>query len=359
MSFSIGIVGLPNVGKSTMFKALTKQQVDASNYPFCTIDPNVGTVQVPDERLDQLASIYPSEKTLPTTIEFVDIAGLVKGASEGEGLGNKFLSNIREVDAIAQVVRHFEDDNIIHVSGKVDPEDDVTTINLELILADLAMVSKRLETAKRAAKDVTKKDEAKIAQALQKIEDALNNNQLASTVNLDDEELRVIKDLRLLTLKPMLFVFNVAEDQLGKEITRPSWVPESAPIVQVSAKIESELSELTDEDAQEMLSDLGQNESGLARLIKGGYELLNLQTYFTCGPKETRAWTIKEGATGPQAAGEIHTDFEEGFIRAEVIDWKDFVEYKGESGARDAGKLRTEGKEYVMNDGDVCHFLFS
>lgn len=359
MSFSIGIVGLPNVGKSTLFKALTKQQVDANNYPFCTIDPNVGVVEVPDQRLDKLAAIYPSEKVLPTTIEFVDIAGLVKGASEGEGLGNKFLANIRDVDAIAQVVRHFEDGDIVHVAGEVNPENDVTTINLELILADLATVSKRLQTAQRAAKDPSNKEEVKMAAVLEKIENALNANQLASTVELNEDEELLIKDLRLLTRKPMLFVFNVNEEDLGKEITRPSWVPENAPIVQVSAKIESELAELDDNEAKEMLADLGQTESGLDRLIKGGYELLDLLTFFTCGPKETRAWTVPKGAKAPQAAGRIHTDFEKGFIRAEVIFWEDFVEQKGESGARDAGKLGTEGKDYVMRDGDVCHFLFN
>jgi len=359
MSFSIGIVGLPNVGKSTMFKALTKQQVDASNYPFCTIDPNVGVVEVPDGRLDKLAAVYPSEKTLPTTIEFVDIAGLVKGASEGEGLGNKFLGNIKDVDAIAQVVRHFEDGDIVHVAGEVNPENDVTTINLELILSDLALVSKRLQTAQRAAKNAANKEEVKMASALEKIEKALNENKLASTVELTDDEKLLVKDLRLLTMKPMLFVFNVNEEDLGKEITRPSWVPENAPIVQVSAKIESELAELDDAEAKEMLADLGQTESGLDRLITAGYELLDLLTFFTCGPKETRAWTVKKGATAPQGAGRIHTDFEKGFIRAEVIFWEDFVEYKGEAGARDAGKSGTEGKDYILKDGDVCHFLFS
>ncbi len=359
MSFSIGIVGLPNVGKSTLFKALTKQQVDASNYPFCTIDPNVGVVEVPDERLDKLAAVYPSEKILPTTIEFVDIAGLVKGASEGEGLGNKFLGNIKDVDAIAQVVRHFEDGDIVHVSGQVNPENDVTTINLELILSDLALVSKRLQTAKRAAKNVANKEEGKMAAALEKIEAALNDNKLASSVSLTNDEKLIVKDLRLLTMKPMLFVFNVSEENLGKEITRPAWVPDNAPIVQVSAKIESELSELEDDEAKEMLADLGQTESGLDRLITAGYELLNLLTFFTCGPKETRAWTVKKGGTAPNGAGRIHTDFEKGFIRAEVIFWEDFVQFKGEAGAREAGKLGTEGKEYILRDGDVCHFLFS
>lgn len=340
-----------------MFKALTKQQVDASNYPFCTIDPNVGVVKVPDERLDQLSQVYPSEQVLPTTVEFVDIAGLVKGASEGEGLGNKFLANIRDVDAIAQVVRHFEDGDIIHVAGEVNPENDVSTINLELILSDLALVSKRLETAKRASKDAAKKEEAKIASALEKIETALNNNQLANSVALEDDEKLAIKDLRLLTMKPMLYVFNVSESELTKEIPKPAWIPEGTPMVKISAKIESELGELSDEEAKEMLADLGIKESGLDSLTKASYQLLNLLTFFTVGPKETRAWTVTNGSTAPNAAGVIHTDFEEKFIRAEIVDWKDFVEFKGDAGAREAGKLRTEGKDYIMQDGDVCHFL--
>ncbi len=359
MSFSIGIVGLPNVGKSTTFKALTRKQVDASNYPFCTIDPNVGVVKVPDARIDQLASVYPSEKILPTTIEFVDIAGLVKGASQGEGLGNKFLENIRGVDAIAQVVRTFDDGNIIHVAGKVDPESDINTINLELILADLSLVEKRLKNAQSAAKNPNDKEAKKEAEAFAKLFEALNNNQFASTVSLNEDETEIVKSLRLLTMKPMLYLLNVDENELTKEITRPAWLAQDAVIVRICAKIESELAELSPEDAKSMLEDLGMRESGLDQLIKASYQLLNLETFFTCGPKETRAWTMEKGTKAPQAAGKIHTDFEKGFIRAEVINWKDFVEYKGESGARDAGKLRTEGKEYVMQDGDVCHFLFN
>lgn len=359
MSFSIGIVGLPNVGKSTTFKALTRKQVDANNYPFCTIDPNVGVVQVPDERVDKLAAVYPSEKVLPTTIEFVDIAGLVKGASAGEGLGNKFLENIRGVDAIAQVVRNFEDGDIIHVAGKVDPQEDIEIINTELILADLATVSKRLETAKRAGKNPNDKDSQKLAAVLEKLAEALNANKLASTVELSEDEELTIKEFRLLTRKPMLFVVNVSEEELQKEFKRPEWIPAEAEVVRVSARVESELAELEPEEAKEMLADMGLQESGLDMLIRASYKLLNLETYFTCGPKETRAWTITKGTKAPQAAGKIHGDFEKGFIRAEVMQWQDFVEYGGESGAREAGKLRTEGKEYVFQDGDVAHFLFN
>lgn len=359
MSFSIGIVGLPNVGKSTLFKALTRVQVEAANYPFCTIDPNVGVVKVPDSRLDQLATICPSEKILPTTIEFVDIAGLVKGASQGEGLGNQFLSNIRDCHAIAQVVRVFESGDIIHVAGKVDPESDVSTINLELILADFAAVDKRLQTAKRTLKSGTTKEAEKIVATLTKVWEALNNNKLASTVELADDELPTIRELRLLTSKPMLYVLNTSEEQLSKPLVRPNWIDPKAVIVRICAQVESELADLPTEEAKAMLSDLGLQQSGLDQLIKASYELLNLQTFFTIGPKEAKAWTMKTGTKAPQAAGIIHTDFEKGFIRAEVITWQDFVQFKGESGAREQGKLRTEGKEYVMNDGDVCHFLFN
>ncbi len=359
MSFSIGIVGLPNVGKSTTFKALTRKQVDASNYPFCTIDPNVGVVTVPDERIDKLAAVYPSEQVLPTTIEFVDIAGLVKGASAGEGLGNKFLENIRGVDAIAQVVRNFEDGDIVHVAGKVNPADDIEIINTELILADLATVSKRLDTAKRAGKNPNDKESQKLAVVLEKINTALEAGELASTVALEEDEKAIIAEFRLLTRKPMLFVVNVSEEELTKDFTRPSWIPAEAEVVRVSARVESELAELEPEEAKMMLEELGLKESGLDQLIKASYKLLNLETYFTCGPKETRAWTITVGTKAPQAAGKIHGDFEKGFIRAEVMTWQDFVEYKGEAGAREAGKLRTEGKEYVFKDGDVAHFLFN
>lgn len=359
MSFSIGIVGLPNVGKSTLFKALTRVQVEAANYPFCTIDPNVGVVKVPDERLDALSKICPSEKVLPTTIEFVDIAGLVKGASQGEGLGNQFLSNIRDCKAIAQVVRVFESGDIIHVAGKVDPESDVNTINLELILADFAVVDKRLQTAKKSLKSGSTKEQEKLVATLTKLYDALNANKLASTVQLADDEVPVVNELRLLTSKPMLYVLNVSEEQLTKPLVRPTWMDANAPIVRINAQIESELADLPPEEAKAMLKDLGLQESGLDQLIKASYKLLNLQTFFTVGPKEAKAWTVKTGATAPQAAGVIHTDFEKGFIRAEVINWQDFITYKGEAGCRDNGKLRTEGKEYIMRDGDVCHFLFN
>ncbi|MBI4122337.1 MAG: redox-regulated ATPase YchF [Parcubacteria group bacterium] len=359
MSFSIGIVGLPNVGKSTLFKALTRIQVEAANYPFCTIDPNVGVVKVPDERLDQLSKVCPSELVLPTTIEFVDIAGLVKGAAQGEGLGNKFLSNIRDCSAIAQVVRVFESGDIIHVAGKVDPQSDVSTINLELILADLAAVDKRLDTAKRTLKSGASKDNEKVIAALTKVHAALNANQLASTVELTDDEQPIIKEMRLLTSKPMLYVLNVSEEQLSKPLERPTWMDTSAPVVRICAQVEGELADLPPEEAQGMLEGLGLKESGLAQLIKASYQLLNLQTFFTVGPKEAKAWTIKRATKAPQAAGVIHTDFEKGFIRAEVINWQDFVALKGEAGCRDQGKLRTEGKEYVMADGDVCHFLFN
>lgn len=359
MSFSIGIVGLPNVGKSTLFKALTKKQVDAQNYPFCTIDPNVGVVKVPDERIDQLASVYPSEQVLATTIEFTDIAGLVKGASQGEGLGNKFLQHIKEVDAIAHVVRDFKNDNIIHVAGQINPTDDISVIHTELILADLALAEKRLETAKRSLKSGSDKDTEKLAGALEKLVAAMNENKLASTVELTEDEEQLVSQLNFLTKKPMLFVVNLSEEDFAAQPQRPSYIPADAPVVFVSAKVEAELSELSPEEAKEMLQGLGIKESGLDQMIRESYKLLNLITYFTCGPKETRAWTIEVDTKAPQAAGVIHTDFEKGFIRAEVIDWKDFVDLKGESKAREAGKLRTEGKDYTMQDGDVCHFLFN
>ena len=346
MSFSIGIVGLPNVGKSTLFKALTKKQVDAANYPFCTIDPNVGTVAVPDERIDALAKVSESAKVLPTTIEFVDIAGLVKGASKGEGLGNKFLANIREVDAIVQVVRNFSDSNVIHVHNKVDPDSDKQTINLELILADLDTATKRRDKLTKMARGQDK-EAIKALAVIEKIYAALENEQLASSVMLDDDEQLAISDLHLLTRKPMLYVHNVDEDQVQPD----------SDFITISAKIEAELSELSPEDAKAFLADLGVTESGLDKLIKAAYKLLNLITYFTSGPTETRAWTIQQGTLAPQAAGVIHTDFEKGFIRAEVINWQKLVEAGGEAAAKEKGIMRTEGKNYEVQDGDVMHFL--
>lgn len=348
MSFSIGIVGLPNVGKSTLFKALTKKQVDAANYPFCTIDPNVGVVAVPDERLEKLAKVSSSAKIVPTTIEFIDIAGIVKGASQGEGLGNKFLANIREVDAIVQVIRQFGDENVIHVAGKVDPESDQAVINMELMLADLATVEKRHDTNSKEVR-AGKKEALEVQPILEKLKAGLEAGQLARDIITDEEERLLVKDLCLLTMKPMIYVLNVDEDKVFQE----------TDFLTVSAKIEAELSELPEEEAREYLKDLKLDASGLDRLIVKAYNTLNLITYFTSGEMETKAWTIKVGTKAPQAAGVIHTDFEKGFIRAEVVNWQDLVEAGGEAKAREKGLIRLEGKEYVMNDGDVCHFRFA
>lgn len=348
MSFSIGIVGLPNVGKSTLFKALTRKQVDASNYPFCTIDPNVGVVPVPDERLEQLAKVSNSAKIVPTTIEFVDIAGLVKGASQGEGLGNKFLANIREVDAIIQVVRQFSDSNVIHVDGKVNPESDKETINMELILADLQTVEKKIDTN---AKEVRagKKEAKEIEPILAKLKSGLDSGQLAHDIITEPEEIEPLKELHLLTIKPMIYVLNVDEDKIFQD----------TDYLTVSAKIEAELSELPEAEAKEYLKDLSLDSSGLDRLIVKAYETLNLITYITSGEMETKAWTIRRGTRAPQAAGVIHTDFEKGFIRAEIINWKDLVDVGGEIKAKEKGLIRLEGKDYIMADGDVAHFRFS
>lgn len=346
MSFSIGIVGLPNVGKSTLFKALTKKQVDASNYPFCTIDPNVGTVGVPDERLDKLAKLSNSKKIIYTTIEFVDIAGLVKDAHKGEGLGNKFLANIREVDAIVQVLRHFTDKNVTHVAGIIDPESDKETINLELIFADLETLKKRID---KNVKGLHANDkEAKILEPiLNNLKIGLESGSLGSEIITDEKEKELIKDMSLLTMKPMIYVLNVDEDNIYQET---DYIP-------ISAKIESELSELSKEEAKEMLKELELSSSGLDKLIKASYDILGLITFLTTGPAESRAWTIKKGAKAPQAAGVIHTDFEKNFIKAEVIDWNDLVEEGSEATAKEKGLIRLEGKEYVIKDGDTCHFM--
>ncbi len=350
MSFSIGIVGLPNVGKSTLFKALTKKQVDASNYPFCTIEPNVGVVAVPDERLDALSKLNNSEKTIYTTIEFVDIAGLVKGASKGEGLGNKFLANIREVDAILQVVRRFKDENVIHVHGVVNPKSDREVIDLELILADLEIVSKILDKASSKIRGAHDKNDEKYFETLSKIKNTLESEKMISTLSLSDEEKLLIKSLNFLTLKPMLYCYNVDEEEVNDE---------SQDGIAICAKIESELAELSNEDAKEYMTSLGMKETGLNKLIKESYKALNLITYLTSGPKESRAWTVETGSRAPQAAGKIHTDFEKGFIRAEVINWHDLLECGGEVNAKEKGLIRLEGKDYVVKDGDTMVFRFA
>ena len=348
MSFSIGIVGLPNVGKSTLFKALTKKQIDCANYPFCTIDPNVGVVPVPDERLAHLAQVSKSKKTVPTTIEFVDIAGLVKGAYKGEGLGNKFLANIREVDAIVQVVRQFSDVNVTHVSGQVNPESDREVINTELMLADLQTVEKRFQANEKEAR-AGQKEALEVQPILQKLKDGLEAGKLASEIVIDPTEKLLIMDLSLLTLKPMIYVLNVDEDKIFQEMD----------FLTISAKIEAELAELPEAEAKDYLHELQLEASGLDRLIVKAYQALDLITFFTSGEMETKAWTIRRGTKAPQAAGVIHTDFEKGFIRAEIINWRDLVKSGGEVGAREKGLLRLEGKDYIMKDGDVTHFRFS
>lgn len=352
MSLQIGIVGLPNVGKSTLFKALTKIQVDASNYPFCTIDPNVGVVPVPDERLDKLAAMAHSKKIVPAAIEFVDIAGLVAGAHKGEGLGNKFLANIREVDAIVQVVREFSDNNVVHVHGKVDPKSDVEVINLELIMADIQQIDNALEKLRKKAKGQDKTAVAEV-EILEKIKAALTAGQLANTVVLDPEkEEPLITHHCLLTRKPILYVVNVDEDAVAT-------APAIAGAITISAKIEAELSELPEAEAKDMMEALGMQETGLAKLITASYELLNLQSFLTTGEDETRAWTIKKGTAAPQAAGVIHTDFAEKFIRAEVVSWDKLLEAGSWSAAKEKGWLRMEGKNYIMQDGDVVEIHHS